>query len=74
MTSNTVALIIAGGGFLLSIVTTLMIIAIAYGSLREQVRELQSERSRLVTKDDLAPIKESLAEIRGMFRLELKEK
>ncbi len=74
MISNTIALIIAGCGFVLSAGTAAIIAGVRYGSMREQIRELQLHQVRAATKDDLTPIKESLAEIRGMFRLELKEK
>lgn len=74
MISVSVASIIAGGGFLLSIFTTVAIVSVGYGALRERVRELEAKQANAVIKDDLTPIKETLAEIKGLFRLELKEK
>lgn len=74
MITTSMALVISGGGLLLSLITAVTIVAVSYGSLRERVRELEARQGTMVTKDDLTPIKESLAEIRGMFRLELKEK
>lgn len=74
MSISAVAFLISGGGLILSIISAVAIVSMRYGTLREQVRELQAKQNNMVTKDDLTPIKESLAEIRGMFRLELKEK
>jgi len=74
MISTNIALIISGGGLLLSVITAASIVSVKYGSLKERIREIEQRQSHAATKEDLTPIKESLAEIRGMFRLELKDK
>jgi hypothetical protein len=65
---------VAAASFLLSILTTVVIVSYRFGILREQVNELRLRQSDMATRNDLTPIKESLAEIKGMFRLELKDK
>lgn len=65
---------IAAGGVTLSILTTISIASFRLGVYREQIAELRMKQEKMATKEDLTPIKESLAEIKGMFRLELKER
>jgi hypothetical protein len=64
--------IIAGAGVLLSAVTATAIASFRFGSLSTEVKELRTRQDRMARIEDLTPIKESLAEIKGMFRLELK--
>jgi hypothetical protein len=66
--------IIAGSGLILSIISAVFIAGFRWGSTQQQIRDLQHSANLTATKEDLAGVKESLAEIRGMFRLELKDK
>jgi hypothetical protein len=67
------AAIITGSGVLVSIVSAIAIASARFGSLQTRVTTLEHAQDRMATKDDLTSIKESLAEIKGMFRLELKD-
>lgn len=72
MTAVEAASIIAGGGLLLSVLTTVAVVAFTYGSLRADVRQLKDGRAELATKGDVRLVELQLAEIKGMFRLELR--
>jgi len=72
------AYVIASVGLILSIASSAVIVGMAWGTIKTKVKILETRMSTMETtyvqKEDLAPIKETLAEIRGMFRLELKER
>lgn len=72
MTPVAAAALIAGGTLLLSVLTTVAIVAFTYGQLRADVRQLKDGRSELATKGDVRLVELQLAEIKGMFRLELR--
>jgi hypothetical protein len=78
VSSNAGSVVIASIGVATSLVvtitTTIAIVSYRFGTLKAEVSELQSRIANMVTTSDLAPIKETLAEIKGMFRLELKDK
>jgi hypothetical protein len=62
------------GSIVISLLGSVAITSYRYGILREQVNELRTRMAGMASKDDLTGIRESLAEIKGMFRLELKDK
>jgi hypothetical protein len=74
MVSSGIVYAISGGGVVLSALTATAIASFRFGSLNAQVKSLQAAQDGMARKEDLTPIKETLAEIKGMFRLELKDK
>lgn len=72
MTAVEAASIIAGGALLLSVLSSVAVVAFTYGQLRADVRQLQASRAELATKSDVRLVEVQLAEIKGMFRLELR--
>lgn len=72
MTAVEAAALIAGGGLLISILSSVAVVAFTYGQLRADVRQLQASRAELATKGDVRLVEVQLAEIKGMFRLELR--
>lgn len=73
MTATGVSLIVTIAGFVVTIVSSIAIVSFKTGGLSKQV-EINQESIRLKADlDDLQSIKESLAEIKGMFVLRLRE-
>lgn len=72
MTAVEVASIIAGAALVLSVLSSAAVVAFTYGQLRADVRQLQASRAELATKADVRLVEVQLAEIKGMFRLELR--
>lgn len=56
--------------FILSMGVSALGFAVQWGKINERVAEMQRT---MVTKDELTGIKETLAEIKGMFTLKLKD-
>lgn len=56
--------------FILSMAVSAIGFAVKWGKLDEEVRQM---KATMVTKDEMTSIKESLAEIKGMFKLTLRE-
>lgn len=69
MSPVAIAALIAGGGLMLSILTTAVGIGIVYGTLRADIRMLRDSRADFVTKADIKPLELDVREIKGMFRL-----
>lgn len=61
---------ITAGGLVLSIFTSAFIAGSRWGQVRS---EIDSLKANAVTKDEFHSVKETLAEIKGMFQLKLKE-
>lgn len=68
-----VSAIIAGAGLLLSLMGALVIVSVSYGRLQSRVEAIERGREDLATKEDVKQLRDSLSEIRGMFRLVLKD-
>lgn len=66
------SIIIAAIGLVLSITCSAFIAGSKWGALRSQLEALRESDRNQATKADLAHVREQLAEIKGMFRLELK--
>lgn len=71
MSATAIAALIAGAGFLLSLIATLLVVGIAYGRLRGDVTQLQEGRRDLATKDQVEVLARDISEIKGMFRITL---
>lgn len=72
MTALQASLVIGGATLFLSVITSVALVAFTYGQLRADVRQLQASRAELATKADVRLVEVQLAEIKGMFRLELR--
>lgn len=72
MTALQASLAIGAGTLFLSVITSVALVAFTYGQLRADVRQLQASRAELATKADVRLVEVQLAEIKGMFRLELR--
>lgn len=73
MTQTELSAIIALVGLIMSVLVSVLVAGIWLGSLKQRLEQLQRAQDNMVTRDDLANVREQLAEIRGMFRLTLKE-
>lgn len=58
---------------ILSLGITLVGAGVKWGQVQQQIRELQATQNTMATKEELTGIKETLAEIKGMFKLVLKD-
>lgn len=73
MSQQEASIIIALIGLVLSVVSSAFIAGMRWGSVNQRLEQLQQNEANHVTRDDLANVREQLAEIRGMFRLTLKD-
>ncbi len=71
MSPATVASLIAGAGFILSMITSVWITGTRWGSVQTRLAILEKAQDNLATKEQLAGVKEDVAEIKGMFRMTL---
>lgn len=73
MSQAEASIIIALVGLVLSVVASAFIAGSRWGSVNQRLEELQRADASHVSQADMANVREQLAEIRGMFRLTLKE-
>jgi hypothetical protein len=73
MSPDTLSVIIAAAGFILSIGGTAIILAFRAGGASDRLTRMEKDMGNMATKEQLANVKEDLAEIKGMFRMTLKE-
>ena len=73
MTPETGALLISGGGFLLSVGTSIFITGFRSGTLAARLDALERTVDKNASKEQLAALKEDVAEIKGMFRMTLRD-
>lgn len=57
----------------LSLGITLIGAGVKWGQVQEEIRTLEVTMAKMATKEELSMIKETLAEIKGMFTLRLKD-
>jgi hypothetical protein len=69
MDSLTLALLISGAGLFLSWTGSALIVGVRWGNVQTRLTMLEHQQSNLATKDQLAGLKEDVAEIKGMFRM-----
>lgn len=72
MTPEVVSVVIAGAGLLLSLLGSVFISGIFRGQTQTRLTVLENNQANLATKEQLAGVKEDLAEIKGMFRMTLR--
>ena len=73
MTPELTASLISGAAFTLSLLGSVFISGVARGRTETRLTMLETNQDRLATKEQLAGVKEDLAEIKGMFRMTLRE-
>lgn len=73
MSPDTTAVFISAGGLLLSLVGSAFIAGLRWGSVKVRLELLESGFAAMATKDQLAGVKEDVAEIKGMFRMTLRD-
>lgn len=73
MTGTWVNVSIALAGVLLSIVGAVWVAGVRWGVVQQRLDQLERTAEQHATKADVANLRESMAEIRGMFRLELRQ-
>jgi len=76
MSPETSAVLISAGiavvGFLVSAGTSLFISGARWGSVKTRLDILESKVNDSATKEQLSGVKEDVAEIKGMFRMTLR--
>ena len=73
MSSVEASILISAGGFIVTAGTNLALISYKMGQFRQQQMDMKEELAGKANLSDLIQIKESLAEIKGMFVLRLRE-
>lgn len=73
MTQLGITLLVTSVGFLGSVASALFIAGIRWGSVRARLDFMEKSVERLASKEQLAGVKEDIAEIRGMFRMTLRD-
>jgi hypothetical protein len=68
-----VAVIIAAVGVIVSVLSTLAIVAYRVGGASNRLTTMENNMGNMATRDQLSAVKEDIAEIKGMFRMTLKE-
>lgn len=57
----------------LSLSISLIGAGVKWGQVREEISNIKNTMAGMATKDEVSGIKETLAEIKGMFKLTLKD-
>jgi hypothetical protein len=73
MTELGVTVLVAVVGFLGSLASSLFIAGIRWGTVRTRLEIMEREIMRLASQDQLAGVKEDVAEIKGMFKMTLRD-
>jgi len=73
MSPESAALAISAGGVVISAVTAAAIAGARWGSTNTRLDLLERSFGTLASKEQLAGVKEDVAEIKGMFRMTLKD-
>jgi hypothetical protein len=68
-----VSVVISGVGLVLSLAGSAFIAGLRWGTVKTRIDMLEQSQGQLATKDQLAGVKEDVAEIKGMFRMTLKD-
>lgn len=73
MNTAILAVIIAAIGVIVSILTTIAIVSYKIGGASNRLTTVEANMGNMATRDQLSALKEDVAEIKGMFRMTLKE-
>lgn len=72
MSTETLSVIISAAGLILSLLGSAFISGMFRGKTETRLSLLEANQDKLATKEQLAGVKEDLAEIKGMFRMTLR--
>lgn len=73
MNPDIIALIISAAGVIVSIFGAAMVVSFRAGGASDRLTRMELDMGNMATKEQLSNVKEDLAEIKGMFRMTLKE-
>ncbi|HEV2354699.1 MAG TPA: hypothetical protein VGR89_10665 [Puia sp.] len=73
MPPDAIAGIISGAGFLFSVIGSAFIAGYRWGSVKTRLEIIEKSQATMATKEQLAGVKEDVAEIKGMFRMTLRD-
>jgi hypothetical protein len=67
------SLVIAAIGVIISLMGSAVIVAFRAGGASDRLSRMENDMARMATKEQLAGVKEDIAEIKGMFKMTLKD-
>lgn len=73
MSAAAIAAIITGAGAAVSILTAAFISGYRWGQVKTELAVMKRQLDLSATKEELTSVRENVAEIKGMFRLTLKD-
>lgn len=73
MTPDAVAALIAGGCGAVSLIGSAFISGARWGSVKARLAMVEKGQDAMATKEQLAGVKQDVAEIKGMFRMTLRK-
>ena len=73
MSPEVIALVVSSAGLILSLIGSAFITGLRWGTVKTRLDMLETQYGQLATKEQLAGVKEDVAEIKGMFRMTLRE-
>lgn len=73
LSATDTAALITAVGVVLSWIGAVFIAGFRFGSIATRLDRVEKAQDSLATKDQLAGVKEDVAEIKGMFRMTLKD-
>lgn len=73
MTPEAISAVISGIGVLLSITGSAFIAGLRWGSVRVRIDIMERAISTMATHEQLAAVRQDVAEIKGMFRMTLRD-
>ena len=73
MSPEAVAAVISAAGFAASMLGAVFVAGRRSGATELRIAMLEANQDKMATKDQLAGLKEDMAEIKGMFRMTLRE-
>lgn len=73
MSPEATSALISGAGLVLSLVGSAFVAGFRWGSVKIRLDVMEAAMSTMATKDQLAGVKEDMAEIKGMFRMTLRD-
>lgn len=73
MSAESVAAVISGAGVLISLLGSVYVSGRRNGQIDLRVTMLEAGQEKLATREQVAAVKEDVAEIKGMFRMTLRD-
>lgn len=73
MNPAVLSVIISGTGVVVSVLGAGLVVSFRAGARDERLSRIEKDMQNAATKEQLSAVKEDIAEIKGMFRMTLKE-